>query len=197
MRSLPRNKRDGGTRWLPCLIAAVVVGSGGCASRAPRGATTPTRPSDWSAVEALAPGTRVVVERQGGTALSGAASDVTTSSIEIDADGRAHVVLRSQVDRVLRLHSGVARGAARGLAIGGVGGVLQGLLLTQSDRLLFAGLFGAGWAAIGATVGAIGGAGDNESTVVYVAPAAMPPSGIRWCQHLAQLRHESVSPCVP
>ena len=75
--------------------------------------------------------------------------------------------------------------------------MLQGLLLTQSDRLLFAGLFGAGWAAIGATVGAIGGAGDNESTVVYVAPAAMPPSGIRWCQHLAQLRHESVSPCVP
>ena len=162
----------------PCLIALAAAGSGGCASRA-TAPSTATASGDWSAVEALAPGSKVAVERHGGNAVSGATRTVAADSIEVDTDRSTLVVARADVSRVLRTRSRASESTARGLAIGGVGGVLQGLLLTKSNRLLFAGLFGAGWGLIGATAGAISGAGHSETTIVYSAMEANPQPNFR------------------
>ena len=119
-----------------------------------------------------------MVERHGGSAVSGATRAATASSIEIDTGNNALVVARADVARVLRTRSLAGRGAARGLAIGGVAGVLPGLLLTRTDRLVFARMFSAVWAPIGAALGAVTGAGTHEATVVYSVLGSNPPPSI-------------------
>lgn len=156
-----------------CLTALAAASSGGCASRAAAPSTAVTS-GDWSAVEALAARSKVVVERHRGSAVSGASRAVTAASIEIDTADGAVVVARGDVARVLRTRSLAGKGAARGLAIGGIAGVLQALLLTKSDRLVFAGIFSAVWAPLGAVIGAIHGAGTHETSVVYSAMTATP-----------------------
>lgn len=161
-----------------CLIALTAAGSGACASRV-AGASTAVPSSDWSVVEALPPGSKVVVERRGGGAVSGATRAVTSASIEIDTSDSVLVVARAEVARVLRTRSLAGIGAARGLAIGGAVGVLQALLLTKSDRLVFAGIFSAVWGPVGAALGAINGAGHRETTVVYSVIESNPLPSIR------------------
>ena len=80
---------------------------------------------------------------------------------------------------MLRTRSFAGMGAARGFAIGGAVGVLQALLLTKSDRLVFAGIFSAVWAPVGAALGAINGAGQRETTVVYAVIESNPLPNIR------------------
>lgn len=161
-----------------CLIALTAAGSGACASRA-AGASTAATSSDWSAVEALPPGSNVVVERRSGGAVSGATRAITSASIEVDNRDRVLVLARADVARVLRTRNVAGLGAARGLAIGGAVGVLQALLLTKSDRLVFAGMFSAVWGSVGAALGAIDGAGRRETTVIYSVDASNPLSNIR------------------
>ena len=161
-----------------CLMALAAASSGACASRA-AGPSTAVTSGDWSAVEALAPRSKVVVERHRDSAVSGASRAVTAASIEIDTANGAVVVARGDVARVLRTRSLAGKGAARGLAIGGIAGVLQALLLTKSDRLVFAGMFSAVWAPIGAALGAIDGARTHETTVVYSVIASTSLSNIR------------------
>lgn len=120
-----------------------------------------------------------MVERRGGGAVSGATRAVTSASIEIDTSDSVLVVARADVARVLRTRSSAGIGAARGLAIGAAVGVLQALLLTKSDRLVFAGIFSAVWAPVGAALGAINGAGHRESTVIYSVIESNPLPNIR------------------
>ena len=158
-----------------CLMALTVAGSGACASRV-AGASAAVASSDWLVVEALPRGSKVVVERRGGGAVYGATRAITSASIEIDTGDSALVVARADVARVLRTRSLAGVGAARGLAIGGAVGVLQALLLTKSDRLVFAGIFSAVWAPVGAALGAINGAGRRESIVIYSSIESNPLS---------------------
>ena len=157
-----------------CLLAASLVGAGGCASQARLFTRTMTS-SDWSKVEALPQGTKVVVERRGANPISGATRKVATDSIEIAVSAGSVVIDRLEVHRVLRTRSQAAPRAAWGMAIGAVGGVLQAVLLTESDQLLFAGMFGGGWAVIGGTIGGISGVGRSEILVVYAVIDPNPP----------------------
>ncbi len=163
--------------WSPipalCLLMSIVLGTEGCASRAVL-ATGASGPSDWSRVDALPEGAKVVVERHGPTAMAGSTLNVTANSIELATSAGSAVVDRVDVRRVLRTRSRAGKRAAWGMAIGGVGGVLQGLLLTESNQLLFARLFGAGWAAIGGTIGGLSAIGDSETIVVYEAVGPHP-----------------------
>ncbi len=156
-----------------CFLVSIVLGTEGCASRAAL-ATGASGPSDWSRVDALPEGAKVVVERHGPTAIAGSTLNVTANSIELATSAGSAVIDRVDVRRVLRTKSRAGKRAVWGLAIGGVGGVLQGLLLTESNQLLFARLFGAGWAAIGGTIGGLSGIGDSETIVVYEAVGPPP-----------------------
>ena len=147
------------------LLVVSLVGATGCASGA--GVRTISTSSAWSRVEALQQGTTVVVERRGAGPMTGATRQVASDSIEIAASTGSVVIDRRDVRRVLRTRSRAARRAAWGTAIGAVGGVLQAVLLTESDQLQFAGIFGGGWAAIGGTIGALSGIGQSETLVVY------------------------------
>lgn len=162
---------------LVLVVGLAASGSAGCASRAAEAVTTTARPqSDWSAVEALAPRSRVLIERRAGGAVSGTIRAVTPGSVEVDTGSGTATVTRVDVARVLRVRSGNRRaaGAARGVLIGGAVGVAQSLLFTQSSRLEFALRYGAVWVPIGATLGAISGADAYEETVVYVAAETLP-----------------------
>lgn len=158
-----------------CLLVSVVLGTEGCASRAAQ-TTGASGLSDWARVDALPEGAKVVVERHGSTAIAGGTLNVTANSIELATRAGSAVVDRVDVRRVLRTKSRAGKRVAKGMAIGGVGGVLQGLLLTKSDRLLFARLFGLGWAAIGGTIGGLSAIGDSETIVIY--EAVGPPPGL-------------------
>lgn len=151
---------------------AAAMGSAGCATHAAV-ATTVVSPSDWAAVEALTPRTRVVVDRHEGAPVPGAVRAVSARAIDVDTNAAAVTVPRAEVSRVLRLSGSNRRveGAARGALIGGAVGVLQGLLLTRSNRLLFVARFSAGWASLGAALGAASGAGAGETSVVVYAAA--------------------------
>lgn len=138
-----------------------------------------TGSGDWSVVETIAPRQKVVVERRADATLSGTVRATTADSIEVDTDGTTTAVSRPDVRRVLRVRSRASKNALRGLAIGGVGGVLQGLLLTKSNRGLFAGLFGAGWAIIGGAAGAISGAKSSDTEIIYAAPDTSPLPDLR------------------
>jgi len=159
------------------VVVLVVIGfaassSAGCASRAGAATSAIARPhSDWSAVEALAPRSRVEIERRAGGSVSGAIRAVTPESVEVDIVSGTVTVSRADVARVLRVRRGSRRaaGAARGVLIGGAIGVAQSLLFTESSRLQFALRFSAVWVPIGATLGAISGADADDVTVIYAA----------------------------
>lgn len=167
---------DLAVRAVVLAAIAAATGSAGCASRAAV-ATAVVSPSDWAAVEALGPRTRVVVERRAGGAVEGALRAVSARAVEVDTNADAVTVARADVARVLRMRGSNRRveGAARGALIGGAAGVLQGLLLTKSNRLLFALRFSAVWAPLGAILGAVSGAGAGETAEVVYASAASEP----------------------
>ena len=167
---LPRIERQSSAL---CLLVSIVLGTAGCATRAVS-VTAASAPSDWSRVDGLPEGAKVVVDRHGSTAVAGSTLKITANSIELATSAGSAVIDRSDVRRVVRTKSRAGKRVVWGMAIGGVGGVLQGLLLTESNQLLFARLFGAGWAAIGGTIGGLSGIGASETIVVYEASASHP-----------------------
>lgn len=138
----------------------------------PAPAQTRRAPDDWSAVQALAAGEKIVVRTKDGDRLSGRFDSASDLLINFTHDGRKVSLTRESIRRV-QLNRGKSRlnGALLGAAIGGGGGLaFGGWVYSYGDFnsvvVYGPGLLGAG---IGAGIGAALGKGNKNETV-YEAP---------------------------
>jgi hypothetical protein len=129
-------------------------------------------PSDWSAVEALPPGRKIIVRTKDGDRLTGTFDSATDLRINFTDDGRKVSLTRESV-KLVQLNRGKSRlnGALVGAAIGGGGALAFGAWVHSygdfhSSVIYGPGLLGAG---IGAGIGAALGKGHKNETV-YEAP---------------------------
>lgn len=127
---------------------------------------------DWSAVEALTAGEKIVVRTKDGDRLSGRFDSATDLLLNFTRDGRKVSLTRESI-RLVQLNRGKSRlnGALLGAAIGGGGGLgFGGWVYSYGDfnsAVVYGpGLLGAG---IGAGIGAAFGKGNKNETV-YEAP---------------------------
>ena len=131
-------------------------------------------PADWSAVQSLSPGTKIVVRTKEGDRLTGRFDSATDLLINF-TDGRHKVSLTRESIKLVQLDRGNSRGRGTlvGALIGAAGGFAVGAIiyLPYKDDIsgatvpAFAGI-GAG---IGAAVGVSTGKGSKNETV-YEAP---------------------------
>lgn len=139
------------------------------AQAAPALAASPAPAADWSAVQAIAAGTKVSVRTKDGDRLTGRFESASDSNISFTHDGRGVSLTRESIRRVE-----VARGKNRltgalvGAGVGGgVGTGAGAYLLSRTDHLTNAamptgGVIGAG---VGAAFGAAFGLGTKYETV--------------------------------
>jgi hypothetical protein len=128
---------------------------------------------DWSAVQSLAPGTKIVVRTKDGDKLSGRFESADDQGINFTRDGKRVTLTRESV-RNVKISRGRNRlkGALVGAGIGGGAGAgVGGFVVAHTDHFggtpLGAGIgIGAG---AGAAIGAAIGLGKNYDTV-YEAP---------------------------
>ena len=135
-------------------------------------AAPPPPPADWSAVQALSPGRKIVVRTKDGDRLTGRFDSATDLLLNF-TDGRRKVSLTRESIRVVQLDRGNSRGKGTlfGAAIGaGAGFAVGGWVYSQGDFvgsvIPVGALIGAG---IGAGIGAATGKGNKNETV-YEAP---------------------------
>lgn len=131
-------------------------------------------PADWSAVQSLSPGTKIVVRTKEGDRLTGRFDSATDLVINF-TDGRRKVSLTRESIRVVQLDRGNSRGRGTlvGALIGAAGGFAVGAIiyLPYKDDINGATVpaFTALGAGIGAGIGAATGKGSKNETV-YEAP---------------------------
>ena len=129
-------------------------------------------PGDWSAVQSLSPGQKVIVRTKDGDRLTGTFDSASDSRIDFTDDGKRVSLTRESV-KLVQINRGKSRlnGALIGAAIGGAGGFGFGAWVHSygdfnSSVIYGPGLLGAG---IGAGIGAALGKGNKNETV-YEAP---------------------------
>lgn len=129
---------------------------------------------DWSTVQAIPSGEKIVVRTKDGKRFEGTFDSATDLIIALKRDGKSTAVERERVRRVSR-KGGKSRknGALWGAAIGGGSGLAVGGGLYQGSESDFVGaiipvttILGAG---IGAAIGALLGKGKKDVTI-YEAP---------------------------
>lgn len=128
--------------------------------------------ADWSAVQSLSPGQKIIVRTKDGDRLTGAFDSASDARIAFTDDGRKVSLTRESI-RLVQINRGKSRlnGALVGAAIGGAGGFGVGAWVHsygdfQSSVIYGPGLLGTG---IGAGVGAALGKGNKNETI-YEAP---------------------------
>jgi hypothetical protein len=143
------------------------------AGSAPAAAQTGNKVGDWSAVQALSPGEKIVVRTKDGDRLTGRFASATDQTINFTDDGRKVSLTRDSVGRVqINRGKSHAKGALVGAAIGGGAGAgAGGIIISKGDFLVgetiaFTTLLGAG---LGAGLGAALGVGNKNETI-YEAP---------------------------
>jgi len=129
-------------------------------------------PDDWSAVQALSPGRKIIVRTKDGDRLTGTFDSASETRIDFTDDGKRVSLTRESI-RLVQLNRGKSRlnGALIGAAIGGAGGFGFGAWVHSygdfhSSVIYGPGLLGAG---IGAGIGAALGKGNKNETI-YEAP---------------------------
>jgi hypothetical protein len=149
---------------LVCALALALTPSALAQSKGARG--------DWSDVQALSPGEKIVVRTKDGDRLTGRFDSASDLLINFTHDGKKVSLTRESIRRV-QINRGKSRlnGALLGAAIGGGGGAAAGgWVYSQGDfnSVVVHGsaLVGAG---IGAGIGAALGKGNKNETV-YEAP---------------------------
>jgi hypothetical protein len=143
------------------------------AASAPAAAQSGTKTGDWSAVQALSPGTKIVVRTKDGDRLSGRFDSATDLVINFTHDGRKVSLTRDGVGRV-QINRGKShlKGALVGAGIGAGAGVgAGGIIISKGDfvareTFIATTFLGAG---IGAGIGAALGMGNKNETI-YEAP---------------------------
>ena len=151
------------------LALAFVLSMSSRAAAQTRGGT-----DDWSAVQALSPGQKIVVRTRDGDRLSGRFDSANDLLINF-TDGRKKISLTRESVKLVQLDRGNSRGrgALIGAAIGAGAGFAVGSILYfpfRDDMVASTvpGFTGLG-AAFGAGVGAATGKGNKNETV-YEAP---------------------------
>jgi hypothetical protein len=122
---------------------------------------------DWSAVQTLSPGEKIVVRLKDGDRLKGSFDSANDTGINFKHDGKQVTLTRESIGRV-QINRGKARlkGALAGAAIGGgLGTAGGGYLVARGANvpaLVGSSIFGA---AAGAAIGAAFGLGTNYDTI--------------------------------
>jgi hypothetical protein len=155
------------------IFALVLICALALALASPALARTDVVRNDWSAVQALSPGEKIVVRTKDGDRLTGRFDSASDLLINFTHDGKKVSLTRESVQRVQ-----ISRGASRlkgvliGAAIGGGAGLgAGGILVSKGDinvapTIAGTTLLGAG---IGAGIGAALGMGNKNETI-YEAP---------------------------
>ena len=133
-------------------------------------AATPAPAADWSAVQALPPGRKIIVRTKDGDRLSGRFDSANDLLINF-TDGKKKISLTRESVRLVQLDRGNSRGrgALFGALVGGAAGFAVGSILyfpfkdDMVDTTVPASA--ALGAAIGASVGAATGKGNKNETV--------------------------------
>ncbi|HEX8188755.1 MAG TPA: hypothetical protein VF586_10405 [Pyrinomonadaceae bacterium] len=141
---------------------------------APASAATPAPAADWSAVQSLSPGQKIIVRTKDGDRLSGRFDSANDLLINF-TDGRRKVSLTRESVKLVQLDRGNSRGrgALFGALIGGAAGFAVGSVLYFPYRDDMVGSTVPASAALGAAVGvAVGTATGkgNKNETVYEAP---------------------------
>ncbi|MDQ3805314.1 MAG: hypothetical protein M3416_15980 [Acidobacteriota bacterium] len=129
---------------------------------------------DWSAVEALAPGEKLVVRTKDGDRLAGRFVRATDLLLVVRHDETEMSLVRDNV-RLVQLNRGKSRlkGALFGAAIGGGAGFAAGAVVYFPYRDDIAGVTVPAFTGLGAAIGAGIGAAlakGNKNVTVYEAP---------------------------
>lgn len=140
---------------------------------APALAATPAATSDWSALQTLSPGQKIVVRTKDGDRLTGRFDSANDLLLNYEEDNGRKVSLKRESIKLVQLNRGKSRGKAAllGAAIGGGAALaIGGWAYSQGDfhpSVVYGpGALGAG---IGAGIGAALGKGNKNETV-YEAP---------------------------
>lgn len=133
----------------------------------PEHALTVDRSGDWTALERMPGGALVRVELATGRSAQGRIASVDDDGLSISVEESRHTFQRLDIRKVLLVQRQTGTKAKRGLVIGAVAGGLVGGLTSRSNRLAWTAFLAAGWAAVGATIGAIDGFGDSSETLIY------------------------------
>jgi len=157
---------DNARSWLMALmLTAAVCAGASCATRR-TDIKFPTGPGDWTAVANTAAGAQVRLDLVGAATEKGELARIDATHVVIVAGGETKPFPRDVMRRIF-VRSERKGAAKQGFLVGFGVGALQGYALTRSNRVLLAALFGAGWGALGAGVGAIRGIGEDETLVYF------------------------------
>lgn len=153
---------------LVTALAFALASALACAPAAPAQERAASAPSDWSAVQTLSPGQKIIVRTKDGDRLTGTFDSASDLLINFTDGGRKVSLARDGI-RLVQLNRGKSRwkGALLGAAVGGGGGLAAGgWVYSQGDfnQVVVHGsaLIGAG---IGAGIGAAFGKGNKNETV--------------------------------
>lgn len=138
------------------------------------GRRAPAPQSDWSAVQALAPGAKLVVRTKDGDRVAGRFVSASDSALVIRHDETDMTFARDDV-RLVQLNRGKSRlkGALLGVAIGAGAGFAAGGIVYFPYKDDIVGAIVPGATALGAGIGAGIGAAlakGNKNVTVYEAP---------------------------
>ena len=143
------------------------------ASGAPAAAQSRGAGGDWSAVQALSPGAKIVVRTKDGDRLTGRFDSANDLLLNFTHDGKKVSLTRDSIRRV-QLNRGKShlKGALVGAGIGGGAGLgAGGIVVSKGDFAVGPTIAGTTFlgAGIGAGIGAALGMGNKNETI-YEAP---------------------------
>ena len=144
------------------------------ASGAPAAAQSRGAGGDWSAVQALSPGAKIVVRTKDGDRLTGRFDSANDLLLNFTDGGKKVSLTRESIRRVqLNRGKSRAKGALFGAAIGGGAGFAAGAIIYFPYRDDIVGTTVPGATALGAAIGAGIGAAlgkGNKNETIYEAP---------------------------
>jgi len=155
-------------------IALLLMMSSVLMSVTPALAQQATVSSDWSTVQAIAPGEKVSIETKDGKKMKGRLRSISDTMLTLDRGSKTSDLGRDSISKVYRMVGAagrsVGKAAAIGAAIGGGVGVGLGVAAGGYEDLgrgELAGILGVVGAGLGAGLGAVVGAlGSKEKKVL-------------------------------
>ena len=152
------------------LVASFLLSSATLAAQGTGGST-----SDWSAVRAVASGSKLVVKQKNGKTVEGKLSSVSDDALALSVKNAPLTVKREDVLSVYQVTKksatkstliGLGVGAGAGAAVGGIGAANDDSGFEKIDHAVTAGLTVIGGAA-GALTGYLFGRGGSKRVLIY------------------------------
>jgi hypothetical protein len=160
-------------RWTISLVLAASLLLSNAAS-----AQNTTAPSgDWSALKAVAAGSKLAVKLKSGKTVEGRLTGMSDAALSLTVNDRPTDIKAEEVQRVYRVGgSSAAKGALIGLAAGAGAGAAVGASGGDEGFGPSNGVFAAGFAVLGGGAGALAGyaIGRSKRKRVLIYEAARP-----------------------